>query len=907
MFAIRVRPIKVMLRLPHKLALLSLAMASPLIVVTALYWGAMRHDLDMVADERAGLALARTVWPYVADVSAAGDGPPGPADDAKFFAAAAAYPFASVDRRDIAAFAETLCVGEALACRAQRADARLRAASNLLWQINDTSRLSLDPQHLSLHAIFLAMNDLPEAATEARLFKSTQNPTDLWRKLGQILQSTTRLTDRIDRMKSHLPSDHPQAEAFYDAAQKMQATIYNFTVTARAAAETRGASAGFDETSAANLEAQKRELAAASDRLWRLSADVIDGELVARRADIAGSIGIGAVMVAAAALFAALLAGFISRSITHPLGQLRSAMRRIAEGDLNFEPPYRALGDEIGETARSVDFFRNAMIERDRLERDLAHERDALEERVAQRTEALEMASLSARQGELTLRHALETVRAGVYSIDLLASRYDCSPEFIAICGRAMAAGEFADEVWNAAHPDDHERIRQVVKTAREENRGFSVETRIIRPDGEIRWVLVTAMRMNPVLVAGLVMDITDRKNSEIALAEAQSRAEAASAAKSAFLAAMSHEIRTPLNGVLGMAAALSKTDLTMQQTEMVGVVNQSGALLLTLLNDVLDISKIEAGRLELESIPFNVKKCAESVVALYREAASAKGLLMAVAIDPRANATVAGDPTHVRQILQNFLSNAVKFTEQGHIEVRVTAEPHESRLRLHFEVEDSGAGIGKDHMARLFEKFAQADATITRRFGGSGLGLAISRDLARIMGGDIGAASQVGRGSTFWFEVDLPLAEASADETPAESESLFWDLRILAADDNATNRLVLRTLLDQAGLTADFVENGMTALEAANSRPYSLILMDIHMPVMDGMEAARAIRAGCGPNANTPIIALTADAMPKHVAACFAAGMNAHVAKPINPRELFAAMTEALAETEETVLARRA
>ncbi len=377
-------------------------------------------------------------------------------------------------------------------------------------------------------------------------------------------------------------------------------------------------------------------------------------------------------------------------------------------------------------------------------------------------------------------------------------------------------------------------------------------------------------------------------------LEKARKEAEAANAAKSAFLAAMSHEIRTPLNGVLGMAAALERTGLSPAQRDMLQVITESGATLQTLLNDVLDLSKVESGKLELERTVIGLRACMDMVLSLYRETAVAKGLWLELDMAAAAPDWVYGDPIRLRQILQNLLSNAIKFTASGGVRLRVDVC---DAGRLRFDVTDTGIGMSPDQTARLFQKFVQADASTTRRYGGTGLGLAISRELATLMGGDLSVTSAPGAGSTFRLELPLEIAEpeqifqhAQADDGPQVD-----GLLVLAADDNAMNRKVLATILEQAGIDVHLAENGLEALELAKLRPYDAIVLDLHMPTMDGLDAARAIRAGAGPNARAPILALTADVTPARVRSTQEAGFDAHVGKPFRPAELLQAIGTAI------------
>jgi len=380
-------------------------------------------------------------------------------------------------------------------------------------------------------------------------------------------------------------------------------------------------------------------------------------------------------------------------------------------------------------------------------------------------------------------------------------------------------------------------------------------------------------------------------------LVTAKRAAEAASRAKSQFLATMSHEIRTPLNGILGMAQAMQGEALPDAQRERLRVIRRSGEGLLGLLNDALDFSQIEAGKLGLEMREFDMEHLTRGAVATFTPLAANKGLSFEFSIDEDAKGRFRGDPVRIRQILYNLAANALKFTDKGGVGVCVSHTDEGLKL----EVADSGIGIAADRVDGLFEQFVQGDASATRRHGGVGLGLTICRSLAELMGGAIRVSSVEGRGSI--FTVTLPLERVAEPQPMAQPEPVAAPsgdaapIRILAAEDNPVNQLVLKTLLSQAGLEPTMVENGAEAIAAWKAGSWDLILMDIQMPVMDGVTATREIRAAeaAGERAKTPIIAVTANAMSHHVADYEAAGMDMVVPKPLDAAKLFEAIERAL------------
>jgi signal transduction histidine kinase/AmiR/NasT family two-component response regulator len=449
----------------------------------------------------------------------------------------------------------------------------------------------------------------------------------------------------------------------------------------------------------------------------------------------------------------------------------------------------------------------------------------------------------------------------------------------------SAAVGRLFDETCLAG-------LTEVLSRTRPGDHLPAFECRLLTPSGETREVslrihAVTGTRRPWETCLVTVVDVTEARQAAEAQSRALEAAESANRAKSEFLAVMSHEIRTPLNGVLGMAAALERSDLSDRQRAQIEVIGRSGQALLAILNDILDLSKIEAGKLEIELEPFRLEEVVADVRDAFCQIAAGKGLALTCDIAPEAHGDYVGDAVRIRQILTNLVSNAVKFTSQGH--VRLSAEVVADGVRL--SVEDTGIGVAPADQERLFERFIQADSTATRRFGGTGLGLAICRELCAALGGGISLTSEPGKGSR--FTVELPLARHDPVPRPAPEAAVesvhSGTLRILAAEDNSMNQLVLRTLLQQLGIEPVIVPDGRAAVEACASQTFDLVLMDIQMPVLDGVAATREIRrheAAVG-RAPVPIVALTANVMSHQLYEYRTAGMDACVSKPIQFAEL--------------------
>jgi signal transduction histidine kinase/ActR/RegA family two-component response regulator len=503
-------------------------------------------------------------------------------------------------------------------------------------------------------------------------------------------------------------------------------------------------------------------------------------------------------------------------------------------------------------------------------------------------------------RAERRLATALEIADMFVYEMNYVDRTFTAIGACGGLLDRDLDYETLEKDPFAAIDPRDRRRAARAWKAHEQRGTPYDIECRVDRVDGAEVWARSTATLTRdaegkPLRLISTLQNITQKKLAEFELIRARDAADAANETKSSFLAAMSHEIRTPLNGILGIGQLLAKEELTGRQQGQVNMILQSGRTLLGLLNDLLDISKIEAGRMSFEDGEVDIAEIARLAHSHYSALTSEKDVSVTLDVAPEAEGLFRGDATRVRQIVNNLCSNAVKFTTSGEVALAVSNPDGD----LRFVVRDTGVGISARDMGKLFEKFSQADSSITRRFGGTGLGLAISQKLARLMGGEITVQSELGVGST--FTVRLPLARSdgqppvSRDMAPPKEVGFdtSGDLRVLVAEDNAVNRIVIETILQQFGVTPTVVNDGQAALDAWRTRAWHLILVDVQMPIMDGLTATRIIRREEAERAlaRTPILALTANVMANQLEAYVQAGVDGVVAKPIDTAKLLSAM----------------
>ena len=493
---------------------------------------------------------------------------------------------------------------------------------------------------------------------------------------------------------------------------------------------------------------------------------------------------------------------------------------------------------------------------------------------------------LKVQRSEEEFRLAEELGRVGHWRADLDANELQCSAEMVRICGLVEGVCPSRGAILALHHRDDAARQLLCNERALRDGTGWDENRRIIRPDGEVRIIRshgTTEKDEHGKIVSffGVFVDITE-------LEEARQKAEAATAAKADFLANMSHEIRTPLNSIIGFTDLILDDDgLSDIHRRQLRLVKNAGDALLAVVNDILDFSKMEAGKIELLARPFDLAHLARSTACIVRQSAEAKGLSLTVHASAELSRYFIGHDGRLRQILLNLLSNAVKFTREGSVTLTIDRAPGHDVEIVKFVVADTGMGIPIEEEPRLFEQFSQANSSVSREHGGTGLGLAICKRLVNSMGGEIGFRPKRTGGAEFWFNIPLHATEEEDAQIQPAARASARSQRILVVDDVAANQELSAAMLSRGGHEVSIASNGREALAAVQKQDFDLILMDIQMPIMDGMTATKLIRLLPGKARSVPIIALTANILPEQIAAFRNAGMNDHVGKPINLVEL--------------------
>ena len=525
----------------------------------------------------------------------------------------------------------------------------------------------------------------------------------------------------------------------------------------------------------------------------------------------------------------------------------------------------------------------------DRSAPEILRELRGLRERLVESESAL-------RESERRVSIALQATNAAAWSYDAVNNGISLSRNWYDMAGLPVEAGLTSPAQWESrVLADDRAGVSaEMARLARGDSYEFRTELRVRVRSGKWRWFLAHGRSVawdesgRPTRVTGILIDIDDRRRAEQEVRRAKEAAVDANNAKSRFLANMSHEIRTPMSGVIGMAELLLDTPLNPKQRDYVETLEQSGTALLTILDDVLDLSKIEAGKFTLESVRFDLRTVVEQTGRLLSPRAREKGIDLLVRYSPEAPSRLIGDPLRVRQVLMNLVSNAVKFTDRGRVLIDVACERRdEGRATIRLRVSDTGIGIPRQRQQDIFEAFEQADASTTRRIGGTGLGLPISRRLVEMMGGELAVTSEPGRGAAFHFRVTFPLDDRTDDplDGPAEAEvdgTEFAGVRVLLVEDNLANRKVGRAVLENFGCRVETAADGMQAVESARRHEYDIIFMDCSMPVLDGYEATARIRELPDARGRTPIVAMTAHASSDDRGRCLQAGMDDHLPKPV-------------------------
>jgi PAS domain S-box-containing protein len=594
-------------------------------------------------------------------------------------------------------------------------------------------------------------------------------------------------------------------------------------------------------------------------------------------------------------------------NLTHAANQVAEGNLTVRTGKLHGPRELRKLGNCFDVMADSVQSHVTRLQQAEGRLNQLNQE---LEERVQARTAELSAANTALNQktdqlDRLNERFQLAVTSAeiGVWDWDIPRNELVWDAQMYRLYGIRPEDFGGAYQAWaNGVHPEDRDHGHEAIRRALAGEQEFDPQFRVLWPNGEVRWIKAHARVVRdpagqPLRMIGVNYDITERQRASAALLQAKTAAEDATRAKSEFLANMSHEIRTPMNGVIGMTHLLLDTPLDATQRRYAEALRDSGELLLEIINNILDVSKIEARKLTLSAEDFDVQDILESTLELLGQRAATKGLELSGLLTPDVPRRLHGDPVRLRQVLTNLVGNAVKFTQRGEVTVRMTATPDpDNRTLLRVTVTDTGVGIAPEDQSRLFQVFSQVDGSAARRFEGTGLGLAISRQLVELMGGQIGLTSAPGQGSTFWFTV--PLEPALTPAAFAEPPAMLAGLRVLIVDDNATNRLIFEQQVKTWGMRSTSVASAAEALShlrnaAGGNTPFTLAILDMNMPVTDGLTLARTIKADPA-IAATRLVLLTSSAQTSP-AVWMTAGIASSANKPVRQSQLLECLTTAM------------
>lgn len=505
---------------------------------------------------------------------------------------------------------------------------------------------------------------------------------------------------------------------------------------------------------------------------------------------------------------------------------------------------------------------------------------------------------------------ALKASGVGVWEWSLITNELIWDKQMYNLYGIKESNFEGAYIAWeNGLHPDDKEKTSNLIAKAAQGKAKFDTEFRVLWSSGNIRNIRALADvifddKGIPQKMIGVNWDITDSVQTKLLLAEEKERAEQLLQVKSAFLANMSHEIRTPLNGIVGFTELLANQSLPKEATDYIGYIKSSSESLLVIINDILDVSKIESGKLKIENVPFNLKKKIEASIKNFEASVLHKDISLNFKVSNEVPDVINGDPFRLKQILLNLIGNAIKFTDKGSIlvEVDISKQIDDNLYELLFKITDTGVGIASDSVEKLFKNFEQADSSITRKYGGTGLGLSICASLIGFMGGEISVKSKVGEGSVFSFTIMAEKNDLSADSdlqnTPLESTDNVGfnkNIKILVAEDNKVNQIMFGEVLKKVGYHfvdfVDFVENGQKAVDAVNAKSYDIVFMDVQVPIMDGYTATKMIKEQA--TKSLPVIGLSANVFQEEKARGKLSGMDDYLEKPINTEKLMQVLSQ--------------